>query len=181
MEYAALVSVYERLEATSGTQEKTDILAAALADADEATLGTLALLVRGRVFPNWDSTTLGVSSSLVTDAVVDATGVPAERIEDWWREAGDLGDAAAEAVREKSQATLASRTLTVASVHETLEELAGYEGSGSQDRKVKTVAGLVGSADPAEARWVVRTVLGAMRLGVGEGILRDAIAQAFLD
>ena len=181
MEYAALVSVYERLEATSGTHEKRDILAAALADADEDTLGTLALLVRGRVFPNWDSTTLGVSSSLVTDAVVDATGVPAERIEDWWREAGDLGDAAAEAVREKSQATLASRTLTVAYVHETLEELAGYEGTGSQDRKVKTVAGLVGSADPAEARWVVRTVLGAMRLGVGEGILRDAIAQAFLD
>jgi DNA ligase-1 len=181
MEYADLVSVYERLEATSGTHAKTDILAEALASADEGTLDTLVLLVRGRVFPNWDSTTLGVSSSLVTDAVVDATGVPEARIEDWWREAGDLGDAAAEAVRAKTQATLVSRTLTVESVHETLAELAGYEGSGSQDRKVKTVAGLVGSADPAEARWVVRTVLGAMRLGVGEGILRDAVAQAFLD
>ncbi len=181
MEYADLVSVYDRLEATSGTHEKTDILAEALASADDEHLGTLALLVRGQVFPDWNSTTLGVSSSRVTDAIVDATGVAAEDVEEWWREAGDLGDAAAEAVRRKSQATLVSRTLTVESVHDTLTELAGYAGSGSQGRKVKTVAGLLGSADPAEAKYVVRTVLGTMRLGVGEGILRDAIAQAFLD
>ena len=71
--------------------------------------------------------------------------------------------------------------MTVRRVHDTLQDLAGYEGSGSQERRVDALAGLLSTADPAEARYVVRTVVGAMRLGVGEGLVRDAVAEAFLE
>jgi DNA ligase-1 len=180
MEYGALVDVYEALVATEATLEKTAVLADALADAGED-LPAVVHLARGKAFADWRSADLGVSSALASEAVAKATGVDGDTLEDWWREAGDLGDAAARAAEDGGQQTLFSQALTVERVHETLRELPDYEGAGSRDRKVDAVAGLVADADPREAKWVVRTVVGAMRLGVGEGILRDAVAAAFLD
>ncbi|KTG10599.1 DNA ligase [Haloprofundus marisrubri] len=181
MEYAALVDIYEHLEATASTNEKTAVLADCFDAASESQLPILATLIRGKLFPAWDSRELGVSSSLTREAIRKATGVDDDRVEEWWREYGDLGDAAALAVEHRTQQTLFSETLTVESVHETLTDLAEYIGEGSQSRRVDAVAKLLTSADPDEARYVVRTVVGAMRLGIGEGTVRDAIAVAFLD
>jgi len=180
MEYAALVDVYDRLAATDSNNEKRDILAAAFADAG-AMLPRLVTLVRGRLSPAYDRTELGVSSSLTLDAVLRVTGADETAVRDRWQETGDLGDAAAWAVEHGSQQTLFSSPLTVERVHDDLRKLATYEGAGSQDRKIDTLAGLVADADADEARYVVRTALGHMRVGVGEGTIRDAVAQAFLD
>ncbi|MFC4358805.1 ATP-dependent DNA ligase [Halobium salinum] len=186
MEYAALADIYRRLEATPADLEKTAIVAETLAaaprppEAAEDHLPLLATLVRGNAFADWEGDELGVSSSLTRQAVVKATGVDADELDAQYRERGDLGDAAAWAVENRVQRTLVSETLTVAGVVETLRSLPGFEGEGSRDRRVDAVADLVADADPDEARYVVRTVVGAMRLGVGEGTVRDAVAQAFL-
>ena len=181
MEYRALVDVYDDLSDTSSTLDKRDILAACLAGVDPDLLPTVVRLARGRVFARWESGELGVSTSLASEAIAKATGVDEAQIEDWWREEGDLGDAAAQAVAQRTQQTLVSESLTVSRVAETLREVAAYEGKGSQSRRVDAIAGLVSDADPAEAKYVVRTIVGAMRLGVGEGIVRDALADVFLD
>jgi DNA ligase-1 len=180
MEYADLVAVYERLEATEANLELTAIVADALADADEEHLPLLVKLVRGDPFAAWKPDELGLSSNLTAEAVSKATGVAESDIEDAWRETGDLGSAAAWAVEHERQQTLFSDDLTVREVHDTLHELAAYEGEGSQGRRVDAVAGLVADADPAEAKYVVRTVLGHLRLGVGDGTIRDAIALGFV-
>ena len=181
MEYAALVDVYERLEATSSNLEKTAILAEALADADEAQLPILVKLLRGTPFAAWEAEELGISSRLTTEAIATATGVDEDAIEATWRDTGDLGDAAAEAVANRKQRTLVTTRLDVRTVHDTLQELATYEGEGSQERRIEAVAGLLNDADASEARYVVRTVLGHLRVGIGDGTVRDAIADAFLD
>ena len=54
-------------------------------------------------------------------------------------------------------------------------------GQGTVDRKTQLIAELLTSAIPTEARYVVRTVLGELRVGVGEGSLRDAIVWAFFN
>ncbi|WP_254537088.1 ATP-dependent DNA ligase [Halomarina litorea] len=180
MEYAALVDVYRRLDATASNNEKTAILAGTFADADADHLPLLVTLVRGSVFAAWEPDELGVSSSLATDAVVRATGVDADRVAAWEEASGDLGNAAARAAENATQQTLFSTPLDVRSVVETFRETAGYEGAGSQGRRVDAVANLLSRADPEEARYVVRTTLGHLRVGVGEGTVRDAIALAFL-
>ena len=181
MGFAELVATFEALEGTSATLQKTDILSSTLAEAAEPTLPLIVHLVRGQVFPDWDRRELGVSSSLTVDAIDRATGVGSDRIETEWREAGDLGDAAAWALEHRAQRTLGARTLTVESVASEIRSLATFTGDGSQDRRVGTLAGLLADATPEEARYIVRIVLGTMRLGVGAGIVRDAIADAFLD
>lgn len=180
MEYRHLVEIYDRLDATSSTLEKTDILADAFVDADEL-LPEFTQLARGRLFASWESDDLGVSSSLTAQAIANATGIDSDQIESWWRETGDLGDAAANAIENRAQTTLVSDTLDIHTVYTTLRGLAEYEGSGSQKRRIDDIANLLTDAEPDEARYIVRTIVGAMRLGVGEGTIRDAIAMAFFD
>lgn len=180
MEYRRLVEIYDRLDATSSTLEKTDILADAFVDADEL-LPEFTQLARGRLFASWESDDLGVSSSLTAQAIANATGIDSDQIESWWRETGDLGDAAANAIENRTQTTLVSDTLEIQTVYTTLRGLAEYEGSGSQKRRIDDIANLLADAQPDEARYIVRTIVGAMRLGVGEGTIRDALATAFFD
>jgi DNA ligase-1 len=181
MEYTDAVDVYRRLDAADADREKVRILADCLSSADDATLPLIVGTVRGKVFEPWESRELGVSSSLTLEAIATATGQPTERIEAVWRDEGDLGDAAAWAVEHRTQQSLFSESLTLERVHDTLRSLATLDGEGSQTRRVDEVAGLLSDADPEEARYLVRTTLGHMRLGVGDGTVRDAIATAFLD
>jgi DNA ligase-1 len=180
VEYSALVDVYDRLSATDATGEKRAVLAETFAGAGDE-LPRLVVLVRGRLGPAYDRPELGVSSSLALAAVCRATGAAEADVRERWRETGDLGSAAAWAAEHGGQQTLFAEPLTVARVHDRLREVATFAGAGSRERRVDAVAGLVADADPDEARYVVRTVLGHVRVGVGEGLIRDALADAFLD
>ena len=72
-----------------------------------------------------------------------------------------------------------SDALTVIEISDTLSELADAEGSGSQDRKEALLFSLFNRCSSREARYLARLVLSEMRIGVGEGTVRDAIAEAF--
>ncbi|ERH13185.1 MAG: DNA ligase I, ATP-dependent, dnl1 [halophilic archaeon J07HB67] len=181
MEYVVLADYCRRLETADADETLVATLAELFATVDDDHLPLVVTMVRGKLTPRWEQLELGVSSSLTREAIVRATGVDPDALEAAWRDRGDLGAAAEWAVTNDRQQTLFSETLTVADVHDRLGELAGYTGAGSRDRKVETVAGLVSNADSQSARYLVRTVLGYMRIGVGDGTVRDAVAEAFLD
>ncbi len=157
------------------------------------TLEIVARFVQGRVFPAWDSTTLDIGPSACYEAIARAAGtnVSADDVEDRLAEIGEIGDVAASYEFGGQQGLGAfagggsgsdgggGDDLTVREVADTLEELAHAEGSGSQDRKVDLLFGLFNRCESAEARYLARLVLSEMRIGVGEGTVRDAIAEAF--
>ncbi len=171
------MEVYERLEATTKRLEKTFILSEFLKSADD--LDKVLLLVQGRLFPNWDQRELGMAAKLLIKAIATATGAPAEKIESVWKKTGDIGNVAAELTTKKSQATLFSQPLTVQKVFDNLRKISEMEGAGTVDRKVQLVAELLTSAKPNEAKYIIRTILGELRVGLGEGTIRDAIVWAF--
>ncbi len=179
MEYERLVAAYTALEGTQSTLEKADILADLFRDATPDELELLGHLVMGRPFPAWTDLEMGVGDRTMVKAIATATGESAETVEDAWRETGDLGDAVQEFVKGKKQQTLASKELTVELVQNNLEQIAGAEGAGSEERKIQRITELIGFAEPDAAKYIVRTVLGNMRVGVGEGTVRDGIVAAF--
>ena len=176
MKYSVLVGVYECLEATTKRLEKTFILSEFLKSSDD---DLVVLLVQGRVFPNWDARELGMAARLLLKAISLATGSSLEEMELSWKEIGDLGTVAAELIKKKSQSTLFSQPLTVQKVFDNLQKLAEMKGAGTVDRKVQLVAELLTSASPVEAKYVIRTILGELRVGLGEGTVRDAIVWTF--
>ncbi|MCK4652326.1 MAG: hypothetical protein KAT13_04500, partial [Methanosarcinales archaeon] len=69
--------------------------------------------------------------------------------------------------------------LTIVEVFDRMLSIAQASGKGSQQIKIKNLQYLFGTASPAESRYIARIVLEELRIGVGEGLVRNAIAQAF--
>ncbi|WP_137291645.1 ATP-dependent DNA ligase LigA [Natronorubrum halophilum] len=160
----------------------------------ESDLQIVARFVQGRVFPAWRSTTLDIGPSACYEAIARAAGtnVSSDDVEDRLAEVGEIGEVAAGYDFGGQQGlgaftgggggageTGGSDGLTVREVFNTLESLAAAEGSGSQDRKIDRLFGLFNRCSSDEARYLARLVLAEMRIGVGEGAVRDAIAEAF--
>jgi len=179
MKYIDLVEVYQKLDSTTKRLEKTYFISELLRETPLEDLSRITLLLQGKIFPPWDERKIGVASRMVLKSINLATGLNSRDIEDEWKKTGDLGKTAENLIKRKKQATLFSQDLSVSKVFNNLRKLATLEGLGSVDQKVKLISELLTSAKPIEARYIVRNVLEELRVGVGAGSLRDAIAWAF--
>lgn len=179
MLYSDHVQTYEKLESTTGMIEKTEYVADLLKKTPTDLLDKTTLLLNGDIFHEWDEREIGIGDKILIEAVSESTGVKNSEIEDMRRDEGDIGNAIEKAVKSKKQASLMSEDLTIEKIYDRFEEMAEAEGSGSQETKKRYIADLILSAKPKEARYLARTVMGKMRTGVGEGILRDAISEVF--
>ncbi|MFC6732800.1 MULTISPECIES: ATP-dependent DNA ligase LigA [unclassified Haladaptatus] len=185
MEFAAFAARAAAIEAEPADLAIVDLVTELFRDAD-TDLDTIARFVQGRVFPAHDSTTLDIGPRLLYEAIARAAGqnVSAGDVEDRLADLGEIGAVAASYNFGGQQGLAAfgtggTQALTVAEVDEELRRVAAADGSGSQDRKLDILFGLFNRTDPEEARYLARLVLSEMRIGVGEGSVRDAIAQAF--
>ncbi|AFL95400.1 ATP-dependent DNA ligase [Thermococcus cleftensis] len=179
MKYSELTELYRRLEKTTLKTLKTRFVAEFLRKTPDDVLEVVPYLILGKVFPDWDERELGVGEKLLIKSVSIATGVSEREIENSVKDTGDLGESVALALKKKKQRSFFSQPLTIKRVYDTFVKIAEAQGEGSQDRKMKYLANLFMDAKPEEGKYLARTVLGTMRTGVAEGILRDAIAEAF--
>lgn len=179
MKYQELVDVYSALEATTKRLEKTDIIAEYLKKLDEDTIGKVGLLLLGGVFPAWSSEEIGIGAKLVERAVAEAVGTTQAKVEDAVRDEGDIGLACIKLYAKKSQMTFFSQPLTINFVFDSLQKLSKISGSRSTNRKISIILELLSQASATEAKYLTRTITEELRIGVGDGIVRDAIAQAF--
>jgi len=179
MQYKNLVDLYEFLENNPARLKKVEAIADFFEKCDLEDLPMTALLVQGTVFPSWFEKEIGIASKMMVWILSISTGFSESVIENEFKKTGDLGLVAEELMKKKRQRTLFTKPLTIRKVFENLQKIAYVEGSGSQDRKANLVSELLSSASPKEARYIVRSVLGELRIGVAEGVVRDAIAKAF--
>ncbi|MFB6271223.1 MAG: DNA ligase, partial [Halobacterium sp.] len=186
MEFASFAARAADVEAADADLDVVDLVAGLFADAGDD-LAVVARFVQGRVFPAHSETKLDIGPRLCYEALARAasTNVTADDVEARLAETGDIGEVAA-SLDLGGQAGLGAFAaesgddgLTVADVYADLEALAAAEGDGSQDEKVTLLFGLFNDCSGEEARYLARLVLGEMRIGVGEGTVRDAIAEAF--
>ncbi len=178
MDYGELARVYENLGKTTKRLEKRDILAELFRNAGKD-LKDVVYLAQGKVFPLWDERKIGFSSRLMIKALNQATGITGNEIEKSLNKYGDLGKVAEDLVARKKQHTLMSSTLTVDKVFSNIRKLATMEGQGTVNRKTQLVSELITNATKDEVRYIVGLVLEELRVGVSDGIVRDAIAMAF--
>jgi DNA ligase 1 len=180
MDYSKLVEVYEQIESTSKRLAKTHAISELLKITSDEDIEHIILLLRGRLFPDWNKAKIGVASKLVLKAIGTSTGASIKDIENMWRDIGDLGLVAEQTIAKKTQVTLFQQNLTSDKVFANLQKVSTMEGSGSVDRKVQLIAELMSSAKPKEAKYIVRTVLEDLRVGIGDGTLRDSIVWAYM-
>src|SRR3989344_495876 len=94
MEYQKLAAIYAQLESTTKRLEKTYYVAELLKTTPREDLEHLTLLIQGKIYPDYDERKIGVASRLVLKSMEVASGMDAGKIEDNWKETGDLGETA---------------------------------------------------------------------------------------
>ena len=186
MEFREFAEHAERIEGEPAELETVSLVTALLSEGD-GDLPLIARFVQGRIFPAWDSTTLDIGPNYLYEAIARAAGqnVTAADVEAELADVGEIGAVAAsyEFGGQRGLAAFGSgggeSSLTVGKVFDELDTLAAVSGDGSQDTKIDILFGLFNRCAPLEARYLARLVLSEMRIGVGEGVVRDAIAEAF--
>lgn len=178
MRYLQLAELYDSLDSTTKRLEKTDILSKFLKKLPEKNKDVMYLLL-GDIYPEYDERRIGISNKLVIKSLSKATGIEKNKIIKEWKEIGDLGKVAEVLIAKKTQSTLDSKTLTIKKVVENLRKLPELEGKGSISKKISLITELLTSAKAIESLYLVRTLIGDLRIGVRESTIRDALAKAF--
>jgi DNA ligase-1 len=133
----------------------------------------------GRIFPDWSSRKLGIGPNLLYEAIGYVAGMKKEQVVEKITTTGDAGRAVEELLSIKSQTTFFHEDLDLVRVYSELTAIAEMEGKKSQREKLLAVRRLLANAHPLEGKYLARIMLEELRIGVGEGSVRDAIARAF--
>jgi len=179
MQFARVVDTYEKIEATTKRLEMTELLVGLLRETPKEDLDKVVYLTQGRIHPDYEGIELGLAEKMVMRVLAHATGMDDARIGRLWKEKGDLGLVAQEAIAARRQKPLESTPLTTAKVYQLLDAIARESGEGSQERKIRLLSDLLGNATPREAKYIVRMVVGQMRLGIADMTIVDALAAGF--
>jgi len=173
--YAIVAEAYRDLEGASARLALIDRLASLFRQTPADVLPTVSLLCQGQIAPDFAGVELGLAERLAARAVAQAAGVPVEQVLASARDTGDLGLTVEQLLEELDPDRTA--TLEVGTVFEGLHQVAEAQGMGSQGRKLEGLIGLLAQATPLEARYLVRTVTGSLRLGIGTATILDALAE----
>ena len=169
-------AVADALYAAEGTRARTAkvaALAAALAETPPERLPFVARFLTGTLLATDDERVLGAGGALVWEACVLVSGASSAELGEAARRSGDLGTGMYEVMLAHGKT---GPGLTIEQTEETALTLAER---GSRAEKLRALADALRTSSPLEARYLVRAILGEMRVGAKEGIVEEAIAKAF--
>ena len=157
--------------ATTATLEKTRTLGAYFRTLDEDDLRRAAVYMSGRAFPPSQRRTLGLGWSTLSKVVSSISGRDEDELGNLFRKHSDLGDWAGEALDGSTQ----PEPVSLEDVEQGLDAIRTARGAA----KAKPMEQLIRRMDPEAARFFVKIVSGEMRIGLSEGLVEAAIAEAF--
>jgi DNA ligase-1 len=179
LDYAIIADAYEKIEATTKRLEMTDLLVDLLKNTPKSVIAKVVYLTQGKIYPDFVGLEIGVAEKLAIKALARASGRRQSEIEEELRKSGDIGIAAQKSLAKKRQSTFFQKKLTAEKVYETLDKMAKTTGSGAIGSKMALLAGLLSDATPKEAKYIMRTVTGNLRLGIADMTVLDALAIAY--
>ena len=173
--FADLAALSDALAVESGRLKKRAAIAAVVAhvaakDAEEA--GWFCLYLAGQPFPEADPRKLNAGGALLTKALKDVSGYAEAALTAAYRRHGDLGAAAFDLLAVKK---MQKPTLTLAEI---AAAFAGMAGARTTAARASLVEGLLRRATPIEAKYLLKLMLGDMRIGVKQSLIEEAIAVA---
>ncbi|HEV3086827.1 MAG TPA: ATP-dependent DNA ligase [Candidatus Elarobacter sp.] len=168
------------IAATASKLEKIALVAGYLRELDDDDLAPATRYFTGNPFPQAQERSLAVGGRTIVEAAATTWGVDDAALSVAYRATGDLGAALGPFVRPSHDLGLFRDTLTPARLYEVLTEIADASGKNAQKRR-RILCERIFSActDPLEATYVIKIMTGELRIGLREGLVVDAVAQAF--
>jgi len=179
MDFLHFSQVCDLLEETSGRLDMTAIVEDVLPTLEEEDIPLFIRYLMGRPFPDWSQEKIGIGPNSVYDAVAYVAGRDRRTVVSAVNRSGDPGRAVEELLAKKEQMSFFSESLVLADIGRDFTLLAATGGTKSQKEKDRILRRLFANASPLEGRYLARLLLGELRIGIGEGTMRNAIANTF--
>jgi len=179
MDYAIIADSYEKIEATSKRLEMTDLLVELLKKTPKDVISRVVYLTQGKLYPDFVGVEMGVAEKLAIKAISRAAGQSERVIQAELQRSGDIGETSQKLLSKRKQTAFFTKLLTAERVYEILDKMAKTSGSGAVDTKMGLICGLLTDASPKEAKWIIRTITGNLRLGIADMTVLDALAIAY--
>ncbi|BEJ11729.1 hypothetical protein CspHIS471_0201890 [Cutaneotrichosporon sp. HIS471] len=184
--YAALVATFEQIEATTKRLEILNILTQFLrvvaqrdTDPEASNLLKTVYLCINRLCPDYEGLELGIGEMILMKAIAESTGRNVKQIKEDLKKEGDLGKVAM-ASRNKQKTLFKPKPLTVTSVFQRLTAIAKTSGNQSQAKKVGLINQLLSACQGNEAKFIIRSLEGKLRIGLAERSLPTALGHAIV-
>ena len=173
MLFTDLTRFFEKLEATRSRNAMTELLAVLLARAADDEIKEVSYLAEGGLGPAYNRVEFQLAEKMVVRALAQRAALTPTKVWQWYKQTGDLGLVA---LRQAQGKPGQRENLFVVEVYKRLLSIAQESGIGSQDQKVQRLAALLSAVGAIEAKYVVRIVMGRLRLGFSDKTLLDALA-----
>jgi DNA ligase-1 len=172
-------AICEAIRATSSRLEKLRIAADYFRRLSKEALVIAARFLAGYIFPRGTDLEVNVGYSLIAEVLKEVSGASEEALRKTYLKYGDLGFAAEELLEKKAVRPLMVEQLTLKGVYQQFERMAHLAGPRSTSDRATILKGLLLSASPLEARYVIKILTGELRIGFVEGMVEEGLAKAF--
>ena len=166
----------ERVAGTTRTSEKTSLLARYLATLPAEELCVAATFLAGRPFAEVDQRSVGLGWATIAAVVCRLAGTPAGALGAAYDRSSDLGQAVADVLALRTDCPDPSLS---PGLEEVAEAFAAVQVAPGPAAKGVAFAALLERCDALTAKYVVKILTGELRIGLREGLLEAAIAEAF--
>ncbi len=180
MFFKELAEILEKVEKTSATTEKIKILANSIKQLKRDEIEAAISLILGNIGKEWEERELNISYNTLLQCF-SQFGIDVRKFEEIYKKTGDPGDTIRILWKDRKQISLlfTNIQLGVKDVYYTLRQISEITGSGSREKKMALLRGLLSQMSAVEVKLLTRIIVGDMRFGVSEGILESAIGLAF--
>ena len=179
MDYRLIAETYSQMEETQKRLKLIELYSKLLKQTPSNIINKVIYLTQGKIHPDFLGFEFGMSDKLIIKSLGKTTSNSHEKIQEYYNKVGDLGEVAKQSIMNNAQTTLTTEQLTVERVYETFEKIANTRGSGSIEMKLSHLSGLLSDASAIEAKYIVRTLNGKLRLGIADYTVLDALSLAF--
>merc|ERR1719193_2407300 len=178
--FLALAKTLEAIEATSGRLRTIEMLSNYFRSVSVQTPSDLlpsVYMTLNRLAPAWEGVELGIGDTILVKAIAASCGSTPAHVKEKLGKLGDLG-LVAEQSRGGQRTMFQPAILTVQGVFKKLREIADISGGSSGNKKVDLIQSLLVACRGSEARYLIRTLAGKLRIGMAEQSVLQALAQA---
>lgn len=181
-EFKILAGLCEKLESMSRKSLMVSEVAAFLKILDDDEISPAVSMILGRAFPLSSGFDLNVNWATIVKVLRNIVHGDWKIFEEAFKSTGDIGSAVkifVEQSRVGRQATLTLKNLTIIEVKRFFESIAKTSGPGSVTHKSRILQTFLSLLNPIELKYIVRILIGEMRTGFSEGLMKEAISEAF--
>ncbi|KAG2736430.1 hypothetical protein G9P44_000520 [Scheffersomyces stipitis] len=185
--YSKLTDVLDKIEAESSRLKITAIVSEFFLEIlKQSTVDKLVKIVYlfiNRLGPDYEpDLELGLGETILIKAISECYGRPSTKIKKDYQEVGDLG-LVAQKSRSGQPTMFKPAPLDVDQVFENLTKIAKSTGKDSQAKKISLINKMLTAcnAKSSEAKFLIRSLEGKLRIGLAEKTVLIGLAQAFVN